>query len=244
MGRAAALAAWSLTLLAAACTHLTTDLNAPVAIEFVALTYPFVEVGDTLPLHVRVLDRAGDSIPGAPVQLVVLDTTKLLVDGSGLAVIGLDTTGAGAARVVAVSGRLRSSPFSIRVPVGHADSLVPTGVGVDTVASADSVSAPFTVAVLDLTTTPGSADSLPDRPVRFTIVDPVFGAADTATVRLPDDSLGQTVLTGTSGTASVTVKRKRGLQPDSVVVQAVATRSSGAALPGSPVRFVVFFSQP
>jgi hypothetical protein len=241
MRRAAALAAWSLTLLAAACTHLTTDLKAPVAIEFVAFTYPFVEVGDTLPLHVRVLDRAGDSIPGAPVELVVLDTAKLLVDSADLAVIGRDTTGTTPARVVAVSGNLRSSPFSIRVPPGHADSLVLAGAAVDTVAPGDSVSAPFAVAVVDLTSTPGTADSLPDRVVRFTIVDPVFGAADTATVRLPDDSLGQTVLTGAAGTASVTVKRKRGVPPDSVVVQAVATRSSGTALPGSPVRFVVFF---
>ena len=206
-----------------------------------ALAYPFVEVGDTLPLRVRVLDRAGDSIPGAPVQLVVLDTAKLLVDSADLAVIGRDTTGATPARVVAYSGNLRSSPFSIRVPPGHADTLVLASVAVDTVAPTDSVSVPFAVAVLDRTTTPGAADSLPNRVVRFTIVEPVFGRADTATVRLPDDSLGQTVLTGTTGTASVTVRHRRGERPDSVVVHAVATRSSGTALPGSPERFVVFF---
>ena len=204
-----------------------------------SLKDPFVEVGDTLRLQARVLDRGGDTIPGAAVSLVVLDTSYLALDSADFAVIGRATTTA--ARVVAVSGSLRSDPLSLRVPAGHADSLALAGPAADTLAPTDSVSIALSVVVLDLTTAPGTVDSLADRPVRFAIVEPVFARADTATVRLTNDSLGQTVRTGATGIASVTVKRKRGVQPDSVVVQAVATRSSGAALRGSPLRFVVHF---
>lgn len=204
-----------------------------------SLTDPFVEVGDTLRLQVRVLNRGGDTVPGAAVSLAVVDTAYLTLDSADLAVIGRDTTAA--AHVVALSGALRSDPLSIRVPAGHADSLALAGPAADTLAPTDSVSLALSVAVLDLTTTPGTVDSLANRSVRFAIVQPVFGRADTATVRLANDSLGQTVRTAATGIASVTVKRKRGVQPDSAVVQAVATRSSGAALHGSPVTFVVRF---
>ena len=196
-------------------------------------------MGDTLRLHVRVLDRGGDTIPDAAVSLAVVDTAYLTLDSAAFAVIGRATTTA--ARVVALAGSLRSDPLSIKVPAGHADSIARTGAAADTLAATDSVSAALVVTVLDLTTTPGTPAPLSGRPVRFTIVEPVFPRADTATVRLANDSLGQTVQTGSTGTASVTVKRKRGTQPDSAVVQAVATRSSGAALLGSPVRFVVRF---
>ncbi len=188
-----------------------------------ALTDPFVEVGDTLRLHARVLDRGGDTIPGAVVTLAVLDTF-LTLDSADFAVIGRATTTA--ARVVALAGALRSDPYTIKVPAGHADSLALTGV--------------FAVTVLDLTTTPDSAAPLADRPVRFVIVAPAF-RPDTATVGLANDSLGQTVRTAATGIATTTIHRLRGAQPDSVVVQATAVRSSGAALRGSPVRFVVRF---
>ncbi len=212
----------------------------PVAIEFETLPDPYVEVGDTLRLHVRVLDRGGDSLPGVAVRLVVLDTGFLGVDSADFAVIGrADTAGA---RVVAIAGALRSDPLTIRVPPGHADSLAPASAAVDTLAASDTVSALLKVKVLDLTTTPGTAAPLLDRDVRFTVVAPVFGRPDTAAVRFANDSLGQTVRTGGSdSTATVALRRTSGVPPDSVVVQAAATRSSGAALAGSPVRFVIRF---
>jgi hypothetical protein len=209
-----------------------------VAIEIVPPADPFVEVGDTLRLHVRVLDRGGDTIPATGARLAVIDTAYLTLDSADLAVIGRATTTA--ARVVALAGNLRSDPYSINVPAGHADSLALAGPAADTLGPEDSVSVGLRVAVLDLTTTPDSATPLSGRPVRFVIVQPAF-RPDTATVRLADDSLTQTVLTDATGTATATVRRRRATQPDSVVVQALARRSSGAALRGSPVTFVVHF---
>jgi hypothetical protein len=130
----------------------------------------------------------------------------------------------------------------IRVPAGHADSVALVGSSTDTLSASDTVSTSLKVKVLDLTTTPGTPTALLDRSVRFTVVEPVFGRADTATVRFADDSLGQTVRTGGSdATATVAFRRRRGVPPDSAVVQAVANRSSGVPLRGSPVRFVVRF---
>lgn len=199
-----------------------------------------MEVGDTLRLRARVLDRGGDTIAGATIVLAVVDTAYLALDSADFAVIGrADTT---SARVVALAGSLRSDPLVIRVPAGHADSLALVGPSTDTLSATDTVSTALKVEVLDLTTTPGTPTPLTDRSVRFTVVDPVFGRADTATVRFANDSLGQTVRTvGSDSTATVAFRRRRGAPPDSAVVQAVATRSSGAPLRGSPVRFVVRF---
>jgi hypothetical protein len=206
----------------------------------VTLANPFVEVNDTLPLVVRVLDRAGDSIAGAPVSLVVIDTASLGLDSAHNAVIG--RAPATSAKVVAVSGSLRSDPLSLRVPSGHADSLAVIGPSALSVGATDSLSGSLTVTVLDLTTTPGTAAPLGERPVRFAIVQPAYVSRDSAKAVLRNDSLGQTVTTITaSGTAAATVKRKGAGQPDSVVVEASVRRSSGAAVRGSPVRFIVRF---
>jgi hypothetical protein len=142
---------------------------------------------------------------------------------------------------VAISGSLRSDPLLLRVPAGHADSLALAGPSALSVAAADSLSGSLVVAVLDLTTTPGSAAPLATRPVRFAIVQPVYASRDSAQAVLGNDSLGQSVSTVAAGTAATTVKRRGTGQPDSVVVEASVRRSSGVALRGSPVRFVVHF---
>lgn len=197
-----------------------------------------MEEQDTLPLTVRVLDRAGDTVPGAAIVLYVLDTAALGVDSAGMGVIG--RAPAATARVVAGSGSLRSDPLSVRV-LPAADSLRATGSSALTVAAADSQSGPLATAVLDLTTTPGQSAPLGGRPVRFTLEFPAFAGPASATAVLGNDSLAETVLTAVAGTASVVVKRKGAAQPDSAVVLARAVRGTGASVPGSPVRFVVRF---
>lgn len=199
---------------------------------------PSVEESDTLPLVVRVLDRAGDSVPGAVATLIVLDTAALRVDSAGVGVIG--RVPATAARVVASSGNLRSDPLSIRV-LAAADSIGATGSAVLTVAAADSQSGPLATAVLDLTTTPGEATPLSGRPVRYSIAFPGFADLASATAVFGNDSLAATVLTAAGGTTSVVVKRRGVAQPDSAVILASAVRGTGATVPGSPVRFVVRF---
>jgi hypothetical protein len=105
---AAHAAAW---ILVAACSGLTSSASTPVAIEFVEPP-DTVAVGDTVPLHIRVLNRDGDSIPGAPVLLFSLDPDTLGVDSARLAVVGVAP---GPGRVVARSGELSSNPFRIIV---------------------------------------------------------------------------------------------------------------------------------
>jgi hypothetical protein len=187
---------------------------------------------------VRVFDRGGDSIPGAAVRLAVLDTAYLAVDSADQAVVGRKASTS--ARVVALSGNLRSDPLVIRV-LAAADSLAASSATVDTLAPADTASAPLAVTLLDLHTVVGQATPLGGRPVTFTLVEPAFGSLGAATAVLANDSLVQTATTGAGGSASVTVKREGAVQPDSVVVLARALRGPGSVVPGSPVRFVVRF---
>jgi hypothetical protein len=57
-----------------------------------------------------VLNRSGDSIPGAPILLTSLNPDTLGIDTTRQSVIGII---AGLGRVVASSGNLRSEPFRI-----------------------------------------------------------------------------------------------------------------------------------
>jgi len=225
---------------ALSCSSIAPDLSVPIAIEFSAVSNPTVEELDTFALTVRVLDRGGDVIADPTVVLVVLDTAYLRVDSAGLGVIGrAPTPTSGTARIVAVSGSLRSDPLGFRV-LPAADTLTGPATSVVSVAAADSQSGPLATTVLDLTTTPGTPALLAGRPVRYTLVYPAYAGPASARAVLANDSLGATVLT-VGGTASVVVKRRGTPQPDSAVVLASAVRGSGSAVPGSPVRFVVRF---
>ncbi len=103
--------AWALVILGSACKGFTEGRDQPVAIEFVGVP-DSIAVGDTMPVPVRVLNRAGDSIPGAPVTLTSLNPDTLGVDSASQSVFGLLP---GPAKIVARSGALLSSPFNIRV---------------------------------------------------------------------------------------------------------------------------------
>jgi hypothetical protein len=197
-----------------------------------------VEEHDTLRLVVRVFDRGGGSIPGAAIRLAVIDTALLAVDSADQAVVGR-IPGANA-RVVALSGNLRSDPLAIQV-LAKADSVEAVGATVDTLAATDTASAPLSVTLLDLHTVAGTRTPLSGRAVTFAIVQPAFASFDAATAVLGNDSLSAQATTSAAGVASVMVKRKGAAQPDSVVVQATARRASGAVVAGSPVRFVVRF---
>ena len=196
---------------------------------------------DTLAVTVRVLDRGGDYVSGAVAALEVLDTAYLAVDGTGLGLIGrAPTPTSTTARVVALSGSLRSDPVAFRV-LPAADTLRGPTASELTVAAADSASGPLTTTVVDLTTTPGTSAPLGVRPVRYTLVFPAYADLASARAVLSNDSLAATVLTASTGSAAVAVKRRGTPQPDSAVVLATAVRGSGATVPGSPVRFVVRF---
>ncbi len=241
---ATASVACALAVLGTSCASITGDATAPVAVEFVLPAFSqslTVQEFDTVPIGVRVLDRAGDSIPGAAVRLISFNPDTLAVDSVHFALIGVAP---GPARVVAIAGELQSSPLSVTV-VRAPDSLALAGPALDTVPSTDSLSAPLSVQLLDLRTDTTRALGLTGYPVAFAIVAPAFPSPAAATVTLGNDSLTAVVLTASgtvTGSASVVVRRN-GLppQPDSVVVQASATRANGTAVRGSPIRFVVRF---
>ncbi len=230
---------------AAGCQGYSTDASTPVAIVIVSPRTPpgNLEEFDTLRLGVQVLDRAGDTVTGAAVRLIALDTT-ILVDSATLSVTGRVP---GTGRVIALAENLQSAPFVVTV-LRAPDSLATVGATVDTVLATDSVlRTPLSAELLDLRT-----DTVPQGlnwgsigdTVRFAIMYPVFDSLKVATVTLGNDSLSAAVVTSTSarGTATVIVRRQGPPpQPDSVVVQATARRAVGTVVPGSPVTFVVHF---
>ncbi len=235
--------ACALAALAWGCQGVTASATAPVAIEFVTQGPPPValEERDTVVIGVRVRDQAGDTIPGAPIRLVSLDSTVGLDTALHYGLVGLY---AGSGRVIAISGSLQSDPLQVSVAAA-ADSFVAAGATVDSVATTDTVSAPLAAALLDFHTTPGDTVRLGQRPVTFSITYPVFDSLAVATATLGNDSLTAVVQTGTgvpAGSASVVVVLHQGaVRPDSVVVEAGAARANGTVVPGSPIRFVVYF---
>lgn len=70
-----------------------------------------IHVGDTVVLHIRALNRSGDSI-AAPIELVSLTPDFLDVDNSRQAIVG---KAVGAGRAIARTVDLPSEPFTIPV---------------------------------------------------------------------------------------------------------------------------------
>jgi len=108
--------AWTLLAAAASCTGFTSG-DDPIAIELVAPP-DTLRLGDTVVVRVRVLNRSGDSIPGAPVAIISLTPDTIGVDSARQAVfvVAAPASGSGSGRIAARSGDLLSDPFRIIVP--------------------------------------------------------------------------------------------------------------------------------
>ena len=73
-------------------------------------------VGDTVPVTIEALNRAGDPIPGAPVFLVSFrDTVVGIADSVKVVGLPIDTLATDTASVVAKVGNLTGFPFRIVV---------------------------------------------------------------------------------------------------------------------------------
>jgi len=242
-GRATAAVACALAVLSTHCSSISSDVNAPLAIEFVLPHFTStltVEEFDTVPLVVHVLDHAGDTVPGARVQLMSFAPDTLGVDTQPLGLIGMRP---GHSRLVASSGNLRSDPLAVTV-VRAPDSLATDSVTVDTVATKDSASAPLIVHLLDLRTDTTTAIGLSGYPVVFAILYPPYANPVAAPIGFGNDTSAALVdtVTTSGGVASVIIKRRGPPpQPDSVVVRASANRANGQVVHGSPRLFVVRF---
>jgi hypothetical protein len=189
-----------------------------------------VEEGVTIVPIARPLNGFGDSI-AADVVWATPDTANLAVLDSATGATRARQPPSG--RLQARVGSLRSNFVTVTIRP-QADTVFATAALRDTVllaTSPDSTSAPLIVRLQDLTTGPSPAD-LAGRTVMFRLTYPIDPGAFTL---LPGDS----VLTGTGGLASVTVRLVNRAAPDSAVVEARATRGNGETVPGSPVTFVV-----
>lgn len=71
-----------------------------------------MRVDDTLDIQVRVLNRSGDSIPGAPVELISLQPDTISIHPGRIAIVG-EALGPG--DIIARSGDLPSAPFRVLV---------------------------------------------------------------------------------------------------------------------------------
>jgi len=214
-------------LLLAGCSDLPEGPSSVVALEISTPELLSVEVGEQLQLTARALNKDGEEVP-ATIIWRAPDTT-LTVDSLTGVITGVF---AGPGRVQAFNGLLASGLIQFTV-VAPADTLIVTDsvltVGPGVVAS------PPLVARLESFNPPGG---LPDRPVTYTVLSPTDGS-----VGLSSGGLTATPATGTDGAVStLTLNRGFGIaQPDTAFVEVRASRTHGAAVPGSGQRFIVLF---
>jgi hypothetical protein len=225
---------WALLLSSVAlqgCSNLTEGAGGVVGLEIQAPALKTIEIGETLQLSVRALDKDGNPVD-APVSWLAQDTT-LSVDGATGAITGVFP---GTGRVQAFSGSLASELETFTV-IARADTLVLTGDSVITVAAGVPASDPLLVQLQSFS----PAGPLPSRPVVYTVTSPPDVGPHT--VELPGAVLTDTVLTGTDGAvSSVTLNRVNDTtQPDTAIVEVRAFRTRGEAVPGSGQRFIILF---
>ena len=201
-------------------------------------------------LRARAISAKGEVVPDAGLWWVVLDIDSVgqvgftIDSASGL----ISAYGPGVGNVQARVDNLATNAIKVTVDPAP-DSVAIVGEGRLTVDTASGSSAPLTVVVWDLTTTPGDTLALSGKPVHFSTVDPPPGdrAAGTFFITASgtqpgDDPHRVDVSTNASGQAAVTAVRVSGeTQPDSVAIEAVAVTARGDTVPGSPVRFWVLF---
>lgn len=239
----------------ASCTNVSTSPAHVAALAFDTLPFPAVVTGDTLrdstgvaaPLHAVAYGTNGTSIDGAFVQYILLDTGVTVGAGGVLTAQRRD----GTVRIVASTGGLQSVARTLQV-ARRPDTVVVTGKLVDTVLyvvpdnSATNASKGLSLKLV----TSDSADGV--AVTRGWVVSyqafyhgAALSPADTAAASLWNELSRVSTLdtTGADGSASRTLRiRPLGLTTaaDSFVV-VTTVRYKGAAVRGSPVRFVIHY---
>ncbi|MGE5927632.1 MAG: hypothetical protein ACM357_09770 [Gemmatimonadota bacterium] len=224
----------------AACANIADDGSWVIALEVQQPVPPLVEVGDTIALVARALDRDGNPVDVA-IEWRTPDPANIFVETATGRIAGVAPGTVG--RVQATQGSLVSDLISLNV-VARADTvaIVPDTLTVDPLST---TSGPLVSRVS--TVVEGGYVALAGRSVIYEIVEPVFGDPAARTVEItgsPTGALVDTVVTGGDGqpTTPVTLSRIPGLTaPDTVEVSVRVLRRSGALVPGSGQRFVVAF---
>jgi hypothetical protein len=213
------------------CSNLDEGEAGVVALEVTAPASSVLEVGESLQLTARALDRDGNTV-NTTITWRAVDTTATIDPASGI-VSGLFP---GTGRFQATVGSLASGLITLTI-LAPADTLSIAGDSVLTVLADESASAAMLVRLESF----DPAGPLSGRPVIYTITSPVLTSIP-HTVELPGGVLVDTVSTGSDGVSSMTLNRVIGVgQPDSAIVQVSAFRTHGAVIPGSGQRFIVHF---
>jgi hypothetical protein len=208
------------------CSDLTEGEGGVVGLEINNPPKTEIEVGETMALTARALDKDGNTIPAA-VTWRASDPT-LTVDQSTGVITGVSP---GTGRVQAFAGLLGSSLLTFTV-VARPDTLIIID-SIVTVAPGVAASPPL-VSQLQSLSPPGP---VANRPVVYTLISPLD-----ATVTLPGGGLTATANTGTDGAvSSVTLTRVNLAQPVTAIVQISAVRAGGTPVLGSGQRFTVTF---
>jgi hypothetical protein len=224
----------------AACSDITAGEGGVVALEVRPPVPPQVEVGDTIQLSARALDRNGDSIAAA-ITWRTVDPANVFIEPATGRVTGVTPGTIG--RVQAVETTLASDIISLTVVAGADTVEVPDAPIV--VDALTAISAPLAARVAARSDTAVSGFAgVPGRAMIYTIVDPVFADPAARTVEITGSGLTATVQSGPDGfpIAPVTLSRIAGqTAPATVLVEVSVARRSGALVPGSGRRFTVTF---
>jgi hypothetical protein len=216
------------------CSNLDEGQAGVVALEVSAPSPDTLEVGESVQLAARALDRDGNAV-NAAITWRGVDTTASIDPATGI----VTALFPGTARVQATVGSLASGLITLTV-FAPADTLIIAGDSVLTVFSDVPASAAMLVRLESFN--PAGPGPLANRPVIYTITSPDLTGLP-HTVELPGAVLTDTVLTGSDGQVStVTLNRVIGVTaPDSAIVAVSAFRTRGAVVPGSGQRFIVHF---
>jgi hypothetical protein len=217
-------------LMVLACSNLTEGPGGVVELEIRSPDTTEVEVGETLQLTARALDRDGNPLD-VPISWLSSDPA-LTVDDTGLVTAVVP----GTAQLQASVGSLTSAQIPLTA-IARADTLALVGDSVIIVPAGAPASAPLVVQLLSFS----QAEPLPSRPVIYTVSFPL--AVTGAPATLPGGVLVDTISTGTTGLDQSMILSRVVEIPyaDTAFVTVRSYRTSGTDVPGSGQRFIVLF---
>lgn len=239
-----------------ACSDVGTAPDGIVSLAFDTLPYPSVVARDTMrdstgraaPLSAVAYNADGDVIAEPAVRYIVLDT-GVIISSQGYLIATTRTSGT--VRVVAAAASLQSLQKVVTV-TSEPDTFAAHGATSDTLRYAlpdasTNVSKAMTVKLTR--DSAGTAVNVPGFLVSWLVTfrGQTVLKSDTTLASLWEDGTSRRVslvdTTGTDGTAARTLRIRSNALPssaDSFVVYA-STRYRGAAVAGSPVKFVIHF---
>jgi len=216
-------------LLAAGCSSLDEGQAGVVGIEVQVPGPDSLEVGESIQLSAKPLDKNGDSASAA-VTWVSVDPTASIDAGTGV-LTGLSP---GSARVQATVGSLGSGLITFAI-VPRADTLQIAGDSIFT-ASVTSPLPNFTSVLFSFS----PLGPVPSQGVIYAITSPDPLAGPPPLVLSTNTQVADTVPTAGDGTAVSSLALVPGaIPPESVVVTISAARIRGGAVPGSGQRFIL-----